>query len=195
MCVVNRSRPIGGVGASRGLPHPFGNDAEVPEFGHQSFGVERQEIGHADQSITRHRPEMRKPSALNAWKIERGEAPNDIEVRKLRTQDCPGQCPPVLHASQTRGGNLVGHPADITDRSWLAGAGVQQTGFLDQLQHCGGVARIGHASAPCEHKLADVFEIVQALGYQTDVERFIVTKSVSTPGRARRSRLTSPSGA
>ena len=98
------------------LPQPFRNDAEVPEFGHQSFGVERQEIGHADQSITRHRPEMCKPSALNAWKIDRGEAPNDIKVRKLRTQDCLGQRPPVLHASQTRGGNLVGHPVDITDR-------------------------------------------------------------------------------
>jgi len=68
------------------LPQPFRNDAEVPEFGHQSFGVERQETCHTDQSITRHKPEMRKPSALNAWKIERGEAPND-KVRKLRTQD------------------------------------------------------------------------------------------------------------
>ena len=52
--------------------------------------------------------------------------------------------------------------------------------FVDQLQHCGGVARIGHASAPCEHKLADVFEIVQALGYQTDVERFLVKKRVNS---------------
>jgi hypothetical protein len=72
---------------------------------------------------------MCKPSALNAWKIERGEAPNDIKVRKLRTQDCLGQRPPVLHASQARGGNLVGYPSDIADRSGLAGAGVQQTVF------------------------------------------------------------------
>ena len=72
-------------------------------------------------------PEMRKPSALNARKIERRETPNDNNVRKLRAQDCLGFC-----VRANRGCNLVGDPSDITDRSGLAGAGMQQTGFIDQ---------------------------------------------------------------
>ena len=130
LCVVNCNDPRRGVRARCGLPRPFRNDAEVLELGHQPVGVERQETCHTGQCIARHTLEMRKPFALNAWKIERGEAPNDIKVRKLRAQDCLGQRPPVLHTNQARGCNLVIYPSDITDRSGLAGVGVQQTGFL-----------------------------------------------------------------
>ena len=83
---MNRSRPC--TSAERAAGCALCNrlsawdDAEVPEFGHESFGVERRETCHIDQSIARHRPEMRKPSALNVWNNERGETPNDIKVRK-----------------------------------------------------------------------------------------------------------------
>ena len=36
---------------------------------------------------------------------------------------------------------------------------------------------------PCEHKLADTFEMIQALVYQTDVERFLVNKPCQLQAR------------
>ncbi len=130
LCVMNRNNPSGGVGARRGLPRPFRNAAEVLELGHQSFGVERQETCQTEQRIASRAPEMCKPSALNAGAIERGEAPNDVKVRKLRAQDCLGQRPPILHASQARGCNLVRYPSDITDCLRLAGLAGNKRGFL-----------------------------------------------------------------
>ncbi len=48
---------------------------------------------------------------------------------------------------------------------------------FDKSQHFGSVALMGRASTPCEQKLANIFELVQAVGRQSDVERFLVNKS------------------